>query len=130
MWDAESGEIVATMPGHGKSARHMQLSSDGKALLTQDFEAWFASGTPKTGPCPPRMTSTQRRRDPSNSHRTGPASRSWKRNVSASSPYPTLDQLAEFPLPIKGVHLAAFNPDGNLLAVTAADGKARVWNLA
>ena len=88
VWDAESGEIVATMPGHGKSARHMQLSSDGKALLTQDFEAWFASGKPKTGPCPPRMTSAQRRRDPSNSHRTGPASRSWKRNVSASSPYP------------------------------------------
>ena len=25
---------------------------------------------------------------------------------------PTLDQLAEFPLPIKGVHLAAFTPDG------------------
>ena len=43
---------------------------------------------------------------------------------------PSLDQLAEFTLPIKGVHLAAFSPDGNLLAVTAADGKARVWKLS
>ena len=54
VWDAESGEIVTTMPGHGKSARHMQLSGDGKALLTQDFEGVsFASGTPGTGLCSP-----------------------------------------------------------------------------
>ena len=43
---------------------------------------------------------------------------------------PSLEQEAEFGLPIKGVHLASFSPDGNLLAVTAADGKARVWDIS
>ena len=89
VWDAESGEIVATMPGHGKSARHMQLSGDGKSLVTQDFEGVsFASGKPKTGPCPHthdidsksasiRQTLTGR----------SPVSRSWRKSVYASLPY-------------------------------------------
>ena len=130
VWDAESGEIVATMPGHGKSARHMQLSSDGKALLTQDFEGivriwktqdWSLSATHDIGSKAPRSVKLS----PDGS-RLAVMEEKRVRLIAL----PSLDQLAEFPLPIKGVHLAAFNPDGNLLAVTAADGKARVWNLA
>ena len=130
VWDAESGEIIATMPGHGKSARHMQLSGDGKTLLTQDFEGivriwntgdWSLSATHDIGSKAPRSVKLS----PDGS-RLAVMEEKRVRLITL----PTLDQLAEFPLPIKGVHLAAFTPDGKLLAVTAADGKARVWNLA
>ena len=130
VWDAESGEIIATMPGHGKSARHMQLSGDGKALLTQDFEGvvriwntgdWSLSATHDIASKAPRSVKLS----PDGS-RLAVMEEKRVRLITL----PSLDQQAEFPLPIKGVHLAAFTPDGNLLAVTAADGKARVWEVS
>ena len=130
VWDAESGEIIATMPGHGKSARHMQLNGDGKALLTQDFEGvvriwntgdWSLSATHDIDSKAPRSVKLS----PDGS-RLAVMEEKRVRLIAL----PDLDQITEFPLPIKGVHLAAFTPDGKLLAVTAADGKARVWNLA
>ena len=118
------------MPGHGKSARHMQLSGDGKALLTQDFEGvvriwntgdWSLSATHDIDSKAPRSVKLS-----PDGARLAVMEEKRVRLITL----PTLDQLTEFPLPIKGVHLAAFNPNGNLLAVTAADGKARVWQLA
>ena len=113
VWDAESGEIIATMPGHGKSARHMQLSGDGKTLLTQDFEGivriwntadWSLSATHDIASKAPRSVKLS----PDGS-RLAVMEEKRVRLITL----PTLDQLAEFPLPIKGVHLAAFSPDGN-----------------
>ena len=130
VWDVESGEVIATMPGHGKSARHMQLGSDGKTLLTQDFEGtvrvwstsdWSLSATYNIDSKAPRSV-----RLSLDGGRLAVLEEKRVRLITL----PTLDQLAEFPLPIKGVHLAAFTPDGKLLAVTSADGKARVWNLS
>lgn len=36
----------------------------------------------------------------------------------------------ELPASVKGVYQLAFSPDGKWLAMAAADGKVRVWDLA
>ena len=38
--------------------------------------------------------------------------------------------LLELPVGVKGVYQLAFSPGGKWLAMAAADGKARVWDLA
>ncbi len=130
VWTLESGEVIAQMPGHGKSARAMQLTQDGSTVMTQGFDGaihmwsttdWSLIESHDIGSKAPRSV------------RLSPDG--WRLAVMEEKrvrviALPSLDQQAEFPLPIKGVHLAAFTPDGNLLAVTAADGKARVWNLS
>ncbi len=130
VWNPESGDVMATLPGHGKSARSMQLSDDSKTLMTQDFEGlvriwstadWLVSATHDIGSKAPRSV----RLSPDGSR----LAVMEERRVRLIA-LPSLEQEAEFALPIKGVHLASFSPDGNLLAVTAADGKARVWDIS
>lgn len=130
VWSLESGEVTATLPGHGQSARHMQLTADGKTVLTQDFDGlvrtwstddWTLRETHDIGSKAPRSV-----RLSSDGSRLAVMEEKRVRVLAL----PSLEQMAEFPLSIKGVHLASFSPDGSLLAVTAADGKARVWDLS
>ncbi len=130
VWSLESGEVAATLPGHGQSARAMQLTQDGSAVMTQEFDGrihmwstadWSLQETFDIGSKAPRSV----RLSPDGS-RLAVMEEKRVRVLAL----PSLEQIAEFPLSIKGVHLASFSPDGNLLAVTAADGKARVWNVS
>ena len=107
----------------------MQLTQDGSAVMTQEFEGaiymwsttdWTLKATHDIASKAPRSV----RLSPDGS-RLAVMEEKRVRVLAL----PSLEQMAEFPLSIKGVHLASFSPDGNLLAVTAADGKARVWNL-
>ncbi len=130
VWSVESQEVVATLPGHGQSARQMQLTQDATKVMTQTFDGaihmwstadWSLTDTYDIDSKAPRSV----RLSPDGS-RLAVMEEKRVRVLTL----PSLEQTAEFPLPIKGVHLGAFTPDGNMLAVTAADGKARVWNLA
>ncbi len=130
VWSLESGEVAAALPGHGQSARHLQLTQDGQTVITQDFEGlvrtwstddWSLTGTFDIDSKAPRSV----RLSPDGS-RLAVMEEKRVRVLAL----PSLEQMAEFPLSIKGVHLASFSPDGSLLAVTAADGKARVWDVS
>lgn len=130
VWSIDSQEVVATLPGHGKSARAMQLTSDAASVMTQDFGGaihmwsttdWILKEQFDIDSKAPRSV----RLSPDGSQ----LAVMEEKRVRVLA-LPSLEQAADFPLPIKGVHLGAFTPDGNLLAVTAADGKARVWNLS
>ena len=130
VWSLESGEVIAQMPGHDKSARAMQLTADASRVMTQDFGGgihmwstadWSLIESHDIGSKAPRSV----RLSP-DSTRLAVMEEKRVRVLAL----PSLESVAEYPLSIKGVHLASFNPDGNLLAVTAADGKARVWDLA
>lgn len=130
VWSLDSQEVIATLPGHDKSARAMQLTVDSERVMTQDFDGaihmwstadWSLIESHDIGSKAPRSV----RLSPDGS-RLAVMEEKQVRVIAL----PALEAVAEFPLSIKGVHLAAFTPDGNLLAVTAADGKARVWNLS
>lgn len=130
VWSLDSQEVVKTLPGHGQSARQMQLTQDAARVMTQTFDGainfwstsdWSLTDTYDIGSKAPRSV-----RLSSDGSRLAVMEEKRVRVLAL----PSLEQMAEFPLPIKGVHLGAFTSDGNLLAVTAADGKARVWDLS
>ena len=138
VWSLESQEIIATLPGHGKSARAMQLTRDADQIMTQDFEGsirfwstsdWTLANTYNIDSKAPRSV----RLSPDATQLAILEEKRIRLLALPKQPTPqtdtppALEQLAEFPLPIKGLHLAAFTPDADLLAVTSADGKARVW---
>ena len=130
VWSVESGEIIAGLPGHGASVRAMQLFGNCESVLTQDVDGmirvWSTSD----------FSLTQTHDIGSRGPRTVKLSPDGARLAVMEErrvriiALPSLEQEYEFPLPIKGVHLASFSPDGNMLAVTAADGKARVWDIS
>ncbi len=130
IWNINTAEITATLPGHAQSARAMQLTQDGSSVMTQAFDGqihmwsttdWSLTQTFDIGSKAPRSV----RLSP-NGTRLAVLEEKRVRVLTL----PSLESVAEYPLSIKGVHLAAFTPDANLLAVTAADGKARVWDLS
>ncbi len=130
VWSIDSQEVTTTLPGHGQSARQMQLTQDAARVMTQTFDGtinfwstsdWSLTNTYDIGSKAPRSV-----RLSADGSRLAVMEEKRVRVLDL----PSLEQTAEFPLPIKGVHLGAFTPDGNLLAVTAADGKARVWDLS
>ena len=130
VWSVGSQEVVAVLPGHGQAARAMQLTQDGKAVMTQGYDGavrlWSTADWSLTDTFAIDSKSPRSVRLSSDGGRLAVLEERRVRVLAL----PSLDVQAEFPLPIKGVHLAAFTPDGNTLAVTAADGKARVWSLS
>ena len=130
VWSVESQEVVAQLPGHGQSARAMQLTADAANVMTQDHGGairiwstadWSLSQTHDIASKGPRFVRL--------SHDGSRLAVLEEKRVRVLA-LPSFETVEEYALPIKGVHLAAFSPDGRLLAVTSADGKARVWDLA
>lgn len=130
VWSVDSQEVIATLPGHGQSARAMQLTQDGSAVMTQSFDGqilmWSTANWSLTDTYDINSKAPRSVRLSSDGSRLAVMEEKRVRVLAL----PSLEEQAVFPLPIKGVHLAAFTSDSNLLAVTAADGKARVWNLS
>ncbi len=130
VWDMASSEVIATLPGHGNAARSMQATTRGKTALTQadngivriwSVDDWALQATHDPESKAPRSVRL--------SHGENRLAVMEERRVRVVT-LPSLENVADFRLPIKGVHLAAFSPDDTLLAVTAADGKARVWDVS
>lgn len=134
IWDVESQEIVGRIPGHGSGIRSMQIVAP-YFIVTQAFDGKI--GASMIGNWDDRHHRNIWPYD-SKAPRSFAISPRGNRFAILEEKRVRVELLPEFvnwtwrefPLPVKGVHRAAFSPDGNLLAVTAADGKARVWNLS
>lgn len=130
IWSTAFREVVARLGGvHRDAVAAIQMSPDGESLISLGAEGTMAVWNTKDW-------LVERRIDLS-----GDAPRSLVLSPTGSRIAVTFDYgatvlswgdfapLARFATRVKGMHFAAFSPDEALLAVTAADGRIRVWDM-
>jgi WD40 repeat protein len=129
VWDAQSGDLVRTLPAPGRSV--VAFSPDGRWLATSSSEyqlwevgSWEPKGPPKPGHELPEWNFTAFSQD----------GRMMARTVDGHS-IQLLETLTEKPLatleaPVSsGVAKFQFSPDGSQLAAVQQDQQVQLWDL-
>jgi len=130
LWSVPSWQPLGVFQGHEHSVNALALSPDGNTLATCSADTtvrlWsFPSGEALKTLAGDKKTVARVAISPDS--RTLAIGVEYMVLVSAIEDE-TL--LAELPVGVKGVYQLAFSPDGKWLAMAAADGKLRVWDLA
>ena len=130
LWSVPSWQPLGVFQGHEHSVNALALSPDGNTLATCSTDTtvrlWsFPSGEALKTLAGDKKTVARVAISPDS------------RTLAVGVEYVVLvlaieDEtlLAELPVGVKGVYQLAFSPDGKWLAMAAADGKVRVWDLA
>lgn len=130
LWSVPSWQPLGVFQGHEHSVDALALSPDGTTLATGSTDTTVRLWSFPSGKALKTLEAHKKTV-------VGVAISPDSRSLAGGVEYMVLvlgiengTSVAELPVGVKGVYQLAFSPGGKWLAMAAADGKARVWNLA
>jgi WD40 repeat protein len=129
LWQVASGQLVASLEGHGDTVMSAVFSPDGRRALTGSWDGtarlWDRSGTP-LGVLVGHSSLVYRAVFDPTGERIATVGIDGSARIWSGSLRSTVRFLAGHQGPVRSV---VFSPDGRLLLSVAADRTARIWNV-